>query len=128
MATDALPPATPTTAPPPPTPTLTPPGVPPTDPQALNGIWRTNGYGWLLEIDDGAFQVYEQTSVSCLPTMDGHVEGNILISEDGSYMAGIVEGKLVAAWNDTVAISADRLDALPEVCTNSSPQDSQYPV
>jgi carboxyl-terminal processing protease len=128
MATDALPSATPTTAPPTPAPTLTPPGVPPPDPQALNGIWRTNGFGWLLEIDDGVFQVYEQTSVSCLPAMDGHVEGNILILEDGSHVtAGIVAGKLVLALQDTLRISGDRLDALPEVCTNSTTQDSQDP-
>jgi hypothetical protein len=127
MATAALPSATTTTAPPTPAPTLTPPGVPPTEPQALNGIWRTYGGGWLVEIDEGAFQVYDLTSVSCLPAMDGHVEGNILILEDGSYMVGIVEDKLVVAWNDTVAISANRLDALPEACTSSSTQDSQDP-
>ena len=118
----------PTATSPTPFPTLTPPAVPPTDPLLLNGIWRTDGYGWLLEIDDGAFQIYEQTSVSCLPAMDGPVEGNTLELDDGSdVMAGIVEGKLVAAWYDTVAISAARLDALPEACTNSSTQDSQDP-
>jgi hypothetical protein len=111
-----------------PFPTLTPPGVPPTDPQLLNGTWRTDGYGWLLEIDNGVFQVYEQTSVSCLPAMDGPVEGNILALEDGSdVMAGIVEGKLELTWYDTLAISADRPDALPEACTISSTQDNQDP-
>jgi carboxyl-terminal processing protease len=128
MVTDALPSATPMTADPTPIPTLTPPSVPPTDPQLLNGIWRTNGDGWLIEIDDGACQVYEQTSVSCLPAMDGHVEGNTLVFEDHvPIMAGIVEGKLVGTWYDTVAIFADRLDVLPEACTNSSTQDSQDP-
>ena len=130
-AIDALPSATPTAAPPTPAPTLTPPGVPPTDPQALKGIWRTNGEGLLVEIDNGTFQAYDLTSVSCLPTMGGHVEGNTFVFEDQSLiMAGIVDGKLVSASHerDTMGLSADRLVALPEVCTSRSTHDSQDPA
>jgi hypothetical protein len=130
-ATDDLPSATATTVPPTAAPTLTPPGVPPIDPQALNGIWRTNGEGLLVEIDNGTFQAYDLTSVSCLPAVGGHVEGNTLVFEDGSHiMAGILDGKLVSASHetDTMSLSADRLDALPEVCTSRSTQDSRDPA
>jgi hypothetical protein len=60
--------------------------------------------------------------------MDGPVEGNVLVLEDGSeFMAGFVEDKLVITWYDTFAVTADRLDALPEACTDSSTKDSQDP-
>ena len=62
--------------------------------------------------------------------MDGYVEGNTLVFEEqGPITVAIAQGKMVLAWthSEIAAMSADRLDALPEVCTNSSTQESQDP-
>jgi hypothetical protein len=42
-----------------------PPTVAPAMP--AQGVWRSDGYGWVDALRDGRLQVYETTSVSCLP-------------------------------------------------------------
>ena len=35
----------------------------------IEGVWRTEGYGYILEIRDGAPKLYEATSISCLESV-----------------------------------------------------------
>jgi hypothetical protein len=34
------------------------------------GVWRTDGYGWVLDVSGGHVRTYETTSLSCLPEKD----------------------------------------------------------
>jgi len=38
----------------------------PNDPLFLNGVWQTEGYGYLVEIEGGNVTLYEKTLISCL--------------------------------------------------------------
>ncbi len=37
------------------------------DSHSLDGFWRSDGYGYVLEIDGATTTLYEETSVSCIP-------------------------------------------------------------
>jgi len=42
--------------------------------QALEGIWRSRGYGKLLLIRTEAYILHEETAVSCLPVDRGELQ------------------------------------------------------
>ena len=37
----------------------------------LNGLWRSQGYGWLLELDTGAFTLHHVGAIDCLAAERG---------------------------------------------------------
>src|SRR5688500_6869918 len=37
-------------------------------PGPLDGVWRTDGYDWIIAVNSGRAQTYEITTVSCLPS------------------------------------------------------------
>jgi len=39
--------------------------------EQLSGIWRSHGYGTLLEIGSAGYRLFEETAVSCLPVFAG---------------------------------------------------------
>jgi hypothetical protein len=45
--------------------------------QAMNGLWRSDGYGLLLEVQGKTIKAFEVTSISCIPAWqaDGNATG-----------------------------------------------------
>jgi hypothetical protein len=41
---------------------------PPVRAEALDGVWRSEGYGLLLEVDSKRLRAFETTAISCIPT------------------------------------------------------------
>jgi hypothetical protein len=39
---------------------------------AVNGVWRSDGYGLVIEVANGQAQIYETTSLSCMPEKPRH--------------------------------------------------------
>jgi hypothetical protein len=83
----------------------------------LEGLWQSDGYGYVLEIRDGIAQVYDVTSTTCLKksfffdTPGFNVEGwNVSMTSSGTRMSYRGEG--VATRFDFV-----RLSSLPEICS-----------
>jgi C-terminal processing protease CtpA/Prc len=37
-------------------------------PGPVDGVWRSDGYGWIIAVSGGRAQTFESTTVSCLPT------------------------------------------------------------
>jgi hypothetical protein len=37
---------------------------------SADGVWRTDGYGWVIQVSGGHARTYETTSLSCLPEHD----------------------------------------------------------
>jgi hypothetical protein len=51
---------------------------------ALDGVWRSDGYGYLLEVDGKRLRAFESTAVSCIPTwtadrLDDKAEGALAV-------------------------------------------------
>lgn len=42
--------------------------------EKLRGVWRTRGYGQILDIEADRYTLYEETSVSCLPIFEGSLD------------------------------------------------------
>lgn len=40
----------------------------------LRGVWRTRGYGQILEIGRNGYRLYEETRISCYPVFEGSLE------------------------------------------------------
>ena len=53
--------------------------------ESINGIWGSIGSGWVMEIKDStSYQIYDITSISCLPQS----QGNFKEIEQQSHLIG----------------------------------------
>ena len=101
---------------------------------AMDGVWRSEGYGWIFEVRDGQAQKYDVTAISCLPTKtltqlgpadaDGTVRFAGKSGTVSTTLRGLGGGRAVARLTGTVAdIDLVALPALPDACTRKTPTD-----
>ena len=60
---------------------------------ALDGVWVTDGYGYVFEIEAGRIQGYDVTAVSCLLTLSGEVippDGDLMDARPGEATDAVV--------------------------------------
>jgi carboxyl-terminal processing protease len=79
----------------------------------LDGVWRSRGYGWLMEISDGSVQFYDETASLCVASdtvLDpNELAGRLKMSENGKTLRLPVD--------DAVYLHTfDRIGGLPEAC------------
>ena len=98
----------------------------------LDGIWKTEGYGFLFHIEDDHVFIFETSGVSCLPSV--LASGSITYQSDGEYVASFpvaVPGFIDADMRVTAVengirffsrsdagskMKAERLNKLPALC------------
>jgi hypothetical protein len=98
-----------------------------------DGIWRTDGYGWIIQVRDGHAQSFDTTSMSCLPnqttdqlgqpTPDGAVQfarKGVPVQTLRSTGNGHGELRLLGTAADIDLLS---LPALPSSCSRPTPND-----
>lgn len=98
-----------------------------------DGVWRTDGYGWIIQVSGGHARTFETTSLSCLPEQDlpkvdwtgpdgGTGFGRHDSAEETVRRTGPDRGELrllgTAADIDLTAISA-----VPPACLKPTPND-----
>ncbi|GAA3129651.1 peptidase [Streptosporangium carneum] len=98
----------------------------------LDGVWKSDGYGMVLAIEDGRLRLYQTTSISCLPagTMKrrGPARGGT-VAFGGSGLPTLTlraDGRDRARARYTGALTPLgllRLRALPEQCSKPTPKD-----
>ena len=90
----------------------------------LNGVWRSRGYGWLVEIENGSARFYDETASLCIPDIEGRTEddlnGKLEISTDGRILR-------VAIDDPAYLHTFDKIDALPGSC-RSDPDTAPHAV
>ena len=95
-------------------------------PGALNGVWRTDGYGWVISVKDGQAQTYDTTAISCLPSQttdqigqpgsDGTVQyAHKGVAVETLRPTGNGQGEL-RLLGTAADIDLTRLPALPAAC------------
>jgi hypothetical protein len=102
----------------------------------LDGFWLSDGYGTLLKIDGETVQVFEVTSISCLPNWsgkrragDGGVEA--VLQKDNSPVRLVVteaespDARFVGFPDSTSQIRFHRLDRPPETFGKPVPDTPQ---
>ena len=99
----------------------------------VDGVWRTDGYGWVVQVADGHLKTYDVTSLSCIPNGD-------LTRIDGSLGGAAQFGKRDSP-EETIARNPDGrsaelrmlgtaadidltpLPALPDLCNRPTASD-----
>lgn len=95
-------------------------------PQLVDGLWLSDGYGELLEIDGSNMRAFEVTSVSCIPswqatrTSGPASEAGITFAQDGSTLrltpgASADAARMHADWSVSDVLLR-RVDQRPKVC------------
>lgn len=102
--------------------TATPTSTPPMPTQAatdspatsLDGLWQTEGYGQLYEIEGDQFQMYAVTAVTCTPTLSGQIRPG---------------GDLQEAWLDIHILSENGVNNIGvQVLPSTTPDEKQFIV
>ncbi len=82
-------------------------------PNSLDGLWRSDGYGYVLEIDGSNTTLYEETTMGCLP-VPTPVQIVNLTSQDTAQLT--LPGRVGF-------ITLNRIDRLPETCRDTPKTD-----
>ncbi|MEJ8561942.1 S41 family peptidase [Yoonia sp. GPGPB17] len=92
------------------------------------GVWVTDGYGWLLHIEDGNTQIYQYSGDICIkehpepaPLSALLPTARLELSDEGTAL------RVFAESTEPFAINARRIDALPTACdqtTIDTPEDN----
>jgi carboxyl-terminal processing protease len=87
----------------------------------LRGVWRTEGYGYIIDVGAFAIDIYETSAVSCLRSLQVPAHLGLIRLVEGVDL-GTDNGRLSMSFDGAIgAIRADRLDALPGPCAQGSP-------
>lgn len=84
------------------------------NPEQMNGVWRSRGYGWLLVVKDGKSHFYDESTTLCIKNQDASEDledmgKRYLISDDGQTMR-------LPLGDDAYFYTFDKLDRLPDSC------------
>jgi hypothetical protein len=84
------------------------------DANELDGVWKSVGYGRVVNIEEGEFTLADITAISCLPLMEGDISDF---------------GDKIQVLNETLVLKDGinnyffvRIDEAPAVCQNDSPE------
>jgi hypothetical protein len=89
-------------------------------PSPLNGLWQTEGYGQLYEIEGDQFQIYALTAVSCVPTLSG---AHLAASE------APIHNNELEAWLEIHILQDDGVDTIGiQVLPGVSVDEKQFVV
>jgi CubicO group peptidase (beta-lactamase class C family) len=77
-------------------------------PYSLDGVWRSDGYGYVVEIDGSNTTLYEETTISCLPVSAVGEDPALVVSSTSRDAAQLTLPGRVGS------IKLNRIDRLPE--------------
>jgi Peptidase family S41 len=104
----------------------------PPQPPTLDGTWRSQGYGYVLEIQGPALKAFEVTATTCVPGLTAQrdtasvpgreatfktAEGHVFFVRSG----GSADHKVVHSEGSASDMRIDRITRLPEVCGHPTP-------
>ena len=87
----------------------------------LNGVWRSRGNGWVVEIRGGRARFYDATKSTCLP----HKERvRVLADMSDWFKLNDDEDVLqLPIYDPTYLFTFDRIEELPEICKDDPDDD-----
>jgi hypothetical protein len=99
----------------------------------MDGVWRTDGYGWIISVRGGQAQTFDTTAISCLPSQtaaqlpqpgaDGTVQfGKNGVAVETLRRASNGQGRL-RLLGTAADIDLLPLPELPAACTRPAPKD-----
>ena len=93
----------------------------------LDGIWNQRGYGNILSIKEGTYNLHEVTSISCIKTEYGPLE-DLEDDLDLDSLEITADGDLWGQGSGAAApIAYERIPALPEQCSDGGTSATSDP-
>ena len=100
--------------------------------QSVDGVWRSRGYGEVLEIHGPTVKAYEVTSTTCVPDYTGQRDPATIAGREATFnhdksdvffirSGGQSDHKLMHNEGSASDIRLDRLQRLPAVCDHLTP-------
>ncbi len=102
-------------------------------PQAdsLDGVWRSQGYGYAFAIEGPTLKAFEVTDTTCLPSFTAQRDDTVMAGREATFKkggelyfirtGGSRDHKLLHYEGSASDMRIDRLPALPAVCGNPTP-------
>jgi hypothetical protein len=89
-------------------------------PTSINGIWRSQGYGYVFDIHGSTLQAYDETETTCVRSFSAKKHGDTYRGPD-ELVLSIESGdtpdhKLVQVHSSVSRIRIDRIPKKPDVC------------
>lgn len=80
----------------------------------IEGVWRSRGYGWLLEINDGDISFYDESAHLCIE--DESASSNIQDMSDNFHVSS--DGRTIRLPLEGISYqyTFDRIEGLPQRC------------
>ena len=102
------------------------------------GLWRSDGYGYLIQLDGAKLKVYELTSISCMLSVTGERKSDsgseAVFALDGDmarFFAGTTPGEARLHFDGAASdVILHRVEAKPKLCDHepeNTPQ-SNYAI
>ena len=103
-----------------------------------DGLWRSDGYGYLIELDGAKLRAYELTSISCMLSLSGERKSDsgpeAVFAVDGGvvrFLAGSAPGEARLHFDGAASdVVLHRVEAKPKLCDHepeNTPQ-SNYAI
>ncbi len=102
----------------------------------LEGVWRSQGYGYVFEINGPTLKAYEITATTCVPGLTARREGTVMAGREATFKTqdggvffiragGSNDHKLLHREGSASDVRIDRLPRLPAVCDHPTPNTPQ---
>jgi len=106
------------------------------DAQSLDGVWRTQGYGYIYEVRGDKWTTYEVTATTCLPGFTATRSGGAAADRDASFAAdgsrsffvrsgGSADHRVLHFDGAASDVRIDRLSRMPPICDRATPDTPQ---
>ena len=99
---------------------------------SMGGVWRTQGYGYVFQIQGVSLKAFEMTAATCVPGFTAEREHTVVLGREATFKTGDGDVFFVRAGgtpdhkvgqNEGSAsdVRLDRLPRLPAVCDAPAP-------
>jgi hypothetical protein len=99
---------------------------------SLDGVWRSQGYGYVLEIKGPALKAFEVTTTTCVPSLTAQRDPTSAPGREATFKrpggqvffirtGDSTDHKVVHSEGSASDMRIDRLARLPEVCGHPTP-------
>ena len=100
--------------------------------QPLDGVWRSQGYGTVIEIQGPTLKAFQVTTTTCVPGFTAQRDSTPIAGREATFMApgeqvlfiragGAADHKLLHNDGSASDVRIDRLARLPSVCDHPTP-------
>ena len=92
------------------------------DLSVLNGVWRSQGYGWVWAIKDGSLRTYDESGPYCIETDRDRLRDRL---EHGFKLSSDRRQLRLPLYDPAYQFNFDRVGVLPEACARAPAKDPE---